>query len=101
MLRTRNNADSNKLVIFSGIALYYGDTCIIKWQCKESEVNAFATSIMFENFIPTYRSMHVCSRQALLCARLAACHVPLVSTLTLRRGGGTGPADPAIAGPMF
>ena len=25
-LRTRNNTDSNKLVIFSGIALYYGDT---------------------------------------------------------------------------
>ena len=29
MLRTRNNADSNKLVIFSGVALYYGDTYII------------------------------------------------------------------------
>ena len=28
MLRTRNNTDGNKLVIFSGIALYYGDTCI-------------------------------------------------------------------------
>ena len=26
---TRNNTDSNKLVIFSGIALYYGDTNII------------------------------------------------------------------------
>ena len=29
MLRTRNNTDGNKLVIFSGIALYYGDTYII------------------------------------------------------------------------
>ena len=29
MLRTRNNTDRNKLVIFSGIALYYGDTCIV------------------------------------------------------------------------
>ena len=26
MLRTRNNTDGNKLVIFSSIALYYGDT---------------------------------------------------------------------------
>ena len=26
VLHTRNNADDNKLVIFSGIALYYGDT---------------------------------------------------------------------------
>ena len=25
MLRTRNNTDGNKLVIFSGIASYYGD----------------------------------------------------------------------------
>ena len=29
MLRTHNNTDGNKLVIFSGIALYYGDTYII------------------------------------------------------------------------
>ena len=29
-------------------------------------------------FIPTYHSLHVCSYQALLCAKLAACHVPLV-----------------------
>ena len=29
MLRTRNNIDANKLVIFSGIVLYYGDTYII------------------------------------------------------------------------
>ena len=28
MLRTCNNTDGNKLVIFSGIALYYGDTYI-------------------------------------------------------------------------
>ena len=28
MLHTRNNTDGNKLVIFSGIALYYGDTYI-------------------------------------------------------------------------
>ena len=27
--RTRNNTDSNKLVIFSGIALYYDDTYIV------------------------------------------------------------------------
>ena len=25
VLRTRNNTDSNKLVIFSGLVLYYGD----------------------------------------------------------------------------
>ena len=48
------------------------------WQCKENEVNAFATSFIFDNYISTYHSLHVCSRQALLCARLAACHVPLV-----------------------
>ena len=29
MLCTRNNTDSNKLVIFSGIASYYGDNYII------------------------------------------------------------------------
>ena len=28
VLHTHNNTDGNKLVIFSGIALYYGDTCI-------------------------------------------------------------------------
>ena len=28
MLHTHNNTDGNKLVIFSGIALYYGDTYI-------------------------------------------------------------------------
>ena len=27
-MRTRNNTDGNRLVIFSGIALYYGDTYI-------------------------------------------------------------------------
>ena len=32
----------------------------------------------FDNF---YQSLHVCSRQALLCVRLAACHVPLVRFL--------------------
>ena len=30
MLRTRNNTDGNKLVIFSGIALYYGDNYITR-----------------------------------------------------------------------
>ena len=29
MLRTRNNTDSNKLMIFSGIASYYGDNYIV------------------------------------------------------------------------
>ena len=29
VLRTRNNTDGNKLVVFSSIALYYGDTYII------------------------------------------------------------------------
>ena len=29
VLHTRNNTDGNKLMIFSGIALYYGDTYII------------------------------------------------------------------------
>ena len=28
MLRTRNNTDSNKLMMFSSIAWYYGDTYI-------------------------------------------------------------------------
>ena len=30
VLSTHNNADSNKLMIFSGIDLYYGDTYILK-----------------------------------------------------------------------
>ena len=29
VLHTHNNTDSNKLVIFSGIASYYGDTYIV------------------------------------------------------------------------
>ena len=29
MLRTRNNTDGNKLVIFSGIASYYGDNYML------------------------------------------------------------------------
>ena len=29
MLDTRNNTDGDKLVIFSGMALYYGDTNIV------------------------------------------------------------------------
>ena len=33
VLRTRNNTDGNKLVIFSGIALYYGDTYIGSCKC--------------------------------------------------------------------
>ena len=28
VLHTHNNTDGNKLVIFSGVVLYYGDTCI-------------------------------------------------------------------------
>ena len=34
LMRTRNNADGNKLVIFSSIALYYGDTYIITQKAK-------------------------------------------------------------------
>ena len=30
LMRTRNNANSNKRVIFSGIALYYGDTYTLR-----------------------------------------------------------------------
>ena len=31
VVRTRNNTDGNKLVIFSCIALYYGDTYILSY----------------------------------------------------------------------
>ena len=31
MLHTRNNTDVNKLVIFSSIALYYGDNYIVSF----------------------------------------------------------------------
>ena len=48
---------------------------------KHTVTPTFATSFIFDNFIPTYHSLHVCSCQALLCARLAACHVPLVIVL--------------------
>ena len=34
LMRTRNNADGNKFVIFSGIPLYYGDTYIITQKAK-------------------------------------------------------------------
>ena len=40
---------------------------------KHTVTPTFATSFIFDNFIPTYHSLHVCSCQALLCARLAAC----------------------------
>ena len=35
VLCTRNNTDGNKLVIFSGIALYYGDTYILSTRWEE------------------------------------------------------------------
>ena len=36
VLHTRNDRDGNKLVIFSGIALYYGDTCIVRsWHSQK------------------------------------------------------------------
>ena len=56
--------------------------------CTCTVTPTFATS--FDNFIATYHSLHVCSRQALLCARLAACHVPLVYTWLCGRGRGVG-----------
>ena len=39
MLRTHNNTDGNKLVIFSSVALYYGDTYIVIVRCLCSIVN--------------------------------------------------------------
>ena len=37
VLRTCTNTDGNKLVIFSGIALYYGDTYIISWYINKAK----------------------------------------------------------------
>ena len=45
MLRTRNNTDGNKLVIFSGIALYYGDTYIILALMQVSEIHVQQAAI--------------------------------------------------------
>jgi len=41
MLRTRNNTDSNKVVIFSGIASYYGDNYIL---AEEMKIDGFLAS---------------------------------------------------------
>ena len=41
VLHTRNNTDGNKLVIFSSIALYYGDTYII----TEVNLSTFMTKL--------------------------------------------------------
>ena len=35
LMHTHNNTDSNKLVIFSGTVLYYGNTYIICHPCLE------------------------------------------------------------------
>ena len=51
--------------------------------CTCTVTPTFATS--FDNFIPTYHSLHVCSRQALLCARLAECRVPLVLFVLMQK----------------
>ena len=64
--------------VLQSVTYYVYPTQYIKINSKESEVNAFATSIIFDNLISTYHSLHVCSHQALISARLAACHVPLV-----------------------
>ena len=49
MLHTRNNTDSNKLVIFSSIALYYGDTCILS--CNPSNEHACPACCQHNNCI--------------------------------------------------
>ena len=42
-----------------------------------------AVHVPIDNFIPTYHSLHVCSHQALLCVKHAACRVPLVDFLNI------------------
>ena len=52
MLRTRNNTDGNKLVIFSGIALYYGDTYIVdeNWHTsRDSDIAIYTDNIAWES----------------------------------------------------
>ena len=57
VLRTRNNTDGNKLMIFSSIALYYGDTYIV------SELLHFFTVVdsLFFNQLESYYTFHCCS----------------------------------------
>ena len=43
-------------------------------------------NFIFGNFIPTYHLLHVCGHQTLLCARLAACRVPLVKLVKMWPG---------------
>ena len=65
--------------LFVGIYATKRKSCTgVPWRpfnCCCTVTPTFATSFIF---IPTYHSLHVCSHQALLCTRLAACHVPLV-----------------------
>ena len=53
VLRTHNNTDSNKLVIFSSIALCYGD--IILYSAKFSRVFNFTNFVNFKPFVKIFQ----------------------------------------------
>ena len=48
MLRTRNNTDGNKLVIFSGIASYYGDNYILRDSHKYNHMHCCAKGLAIQ-----------------------------------------------------
>ena len=57
VLHTHNNSDSNKLVIFSGIALYYGDTYILSITCAASALILHVSTYSREHL-----NSHLCNK---------------------------------------
>ena len=45
VLRTRNNTDGNKLVIFSGIASYYGDNYIVSYMYNSCVIACLTATV--------------------------------------------------------
>ena len=50
VLRTYNNTDGNKPVVFSGIALYYGDTYIVQDSSTRSNNRTYMVEVAYEGF---------------------------------------------------
>ena len=77
MLHTRNNTDGNKLMIFSNVALCYGDTCYYHTSnsCKCMGVNEEALQLHAVHkklyfFTTSHARMYMCKRNIKLHATM-------------------------------
>ena len=85
MLRTCNNTDGNKLVIFSSIALYYGGTYIVSVQtvfpCErmrsghKANATTFHKPVIFSSIALYYGGTYIVSAQTVFpCERMRSGH---------------------------